>query len=433
MNFKKLIAFILLAATLFSMLAACTTDEPEVTTEATTLPETEPPAPATLVFADNGATDFRVIRSESAQGYYLDTAKAVYQKLKDKLSDDFKLGVDWLSPLDPDPATSHEVLLFSTSRDESAAAMADLAPDSYIIRITDCKVVIVGSTLSACIVALYHFFDFVIPNYTINGKTEFPVGLEIKNEVSAASVNVGVALRAGKTVCADFEILFEYSGKDNFGTAQGAATDGKYVYVAMKKKEGEHETDRIVKIDMATWEIVAESEELPLDHANDMTYDPVNKILIVTNMLNNIVSLIDPEELKITKQKTPAYGSWATGYIDGAGQYVFLAYGTPSGLVITDTDLNPIRSSPLESAPNYIGQGMDADSKFAYVPLSPSTGKSDNIIQIYDLATGEYLGIVSVATKMESESMFHVGDDVYLHFNSSGSKIAKLDFYVRFE
>ena len=201
----------------------------------------------------------------------------------------------------------------------------------------------------------------------------------------------------------------------------------------MKKKEGEHETDRIVKIDMATWEIVAESEELPLDHANDMTYDPVNKILIVTNMLNNIVSFIDPEELKITKQKTPTYGSWATGYIDGAGQYVFLAYGTPSGLVITDTDLNPIRSSPLESAPNYIGQGMDADSKFAYVPLSPSTGKSDNIIQIYDLATGEYLGIVSVATKMESESMFHVGDDVYLHFNSSGSKIAKLDFYVRFE
>ena len=151
MNFKKLIAFILLAATLISMLAACTTDEPEVTTEATTLPETEPPAPATLVFADNGATDFRVIRSESAQGYYLDTAKAVYQKLKDKLSDDFKLGVDWLSPLDPDPATSHEVLLFSTSRDESAAAMADLAPDSYIIRITDCKVVIVGSTPSACI------------------------------------------------------------------------------------------------------------------------------------------------------------------------------------------------------------------------------------------------------------------------------------------
>jgi hypothetical protein len=34
---------------------------------------------------------------------------------------------------------------------------------------------------------------------------------------------------------------------------------------------------------------------------------------------------------------------------------------------------------------------------------------------------------------MESESMFHVGNDIYMHFNNAGSKIAKLEFYIRFE
>ena len=181
---------------------------------------------------------------------------------------------------------------------------------------------------------------------------------------------------------------------------------------------------------MATWDIVAESDELPLDHGNDMTYDPNKGCLVVVNMMNCIVSVIDPETLTIVERAVPNYGSWGIGYIDGTSQYAFLASG---GLTITDKDFNALRSSPLESADGYTGQGMDADSQYAYVPLSPNAGKSNNIIQIYDLSTGEYLGIISVATKMESESIFHVGNDYYINFNASGSKIASLEFYVRFE
>ena len=76
---------------------------------------------------------------------------------------------------------------------------------------------------------------------------------------------------------------------------------------------------------------------------------------------------------------------------------------------------------------------MDADAQFAYVPLSPETGKNENLIFVYDIKTGELLGTVSVDTKMESESMFHVGDKHYMHFNSRGSQIAELEYYVRFE
>ena len=431
----KKIIILLAAAMLLLAFASCgTSNTPAETTAAEGTAElTEPAAPTELVFIENGKTAFTVIRSETAQGYYLDTAAVVNKKLKSQFSPDFKITDDWLNPREPMPENVPELLLFETNREESKQALTDLDIEGYMIRVTDCKIVIGGPSPAACNEALYCFFDRLIHEYTKDGRTAFPIGLEIKEEFKASDFDIGQALREGKELCADFEVIFNYRGKDGFSTAQGAATDGKYAYVVMKKKEDNVETDRVVKIDMETLQIVLESKEMPLDHANDMTYDPIKKRLVVVNMLNNLISIIDPETLELVEQKTPAYGTWGVGYIDGTEQYAFLAYGSPSGLVITDSDFAPIRSSKLADTTGYIGQGMDADAKYAYVPLSPDSGARDNIIQIFDIKTGEYLGKVSVKTSMESESMFHIGDDHYLHFNSQGSKIATLEFYVRFE
>ena len=264
----------------------------------------------------------------------------------------------------------------------------------------------------------------------MDGVVALPVGLEVKAEHESEPLDIRAAIAEGKTIGADFEILFHYHGNGGFSTAQGVATDGTYAYVVMKKSSGSKETDRIVKINMATWEIVKESEELPLDHGNDMTYDPMRNRLVVVNMLNGILTTVDPEALTIVEEVALTFGTWGAGYIDGTEQFALLA---DYGLTITDAAFNVIRTAPLAGAEGYTGQGMDADAQFAYVPLSPNAGKSTNIIQIYDLSTGEYLGIITVGTKMESESMFHVGDEYYIHFNDGGSKIARLEFYVKFE
>lgn len=432
---KKIIIIFMSAMLLTAFTSCAPSDTPAETTavEETEAALTEPAAPTELVFIENGKTEFTVIRSETAQGYYLDTAAMVNKKIKSELCPNMKITDDWTNPREPMPENVPELLLFETKREESKQALADLDVEGYLIRITDCKIVIVGSSPAACNEALYCFFDRLIPEYTKDGRTAFPIGLEIKEEFKASDFDVGQALREGKDVCAHFEVIINYRAKDGFTAAQGAATDGKHAYVVMKKKESGVETDRIVKIDMETLKVVLESKELPLDHANDMTYDPVKKRLVVVNMLNNLISIIDPETLELVEQKKPAYGTWGVGYVDGTEQYAFLAYGTPSGLVITDSDFNPIRSSKLADTTGYVGQGMDADAKYAYVPLSPDSGTRDNIIQVFDIQTGEYLGKISVKTTMESESMFHIGDDLYLHFNSQGSKIATLDFYIRFE
>ena len=431
MTIKRFILVFLIIFSLFS-LVSCKPEDAEADTTAADV-ETEAPEVAKLVFVDNGKTDFKVVRSETATGYYLDTAAAVNKKLKEQVCKNFVITDDWLNPREPAPEGVLELLLFDTNRAETQAALADLDVEGYMIRVTDCKIVLVGTSPAACNEALYCFFDRLIPEYTQDGKVAFPVGLEIKEEFKSEDFDVGQALRDGKTVCADFNVVFNYTARDGFTVSQGAATDGKYAYVVMKKNKSGVETDIVVKVDMSDWSVVLESEEMPLDHANDMTYDPVKKRLVVVNMLDNLVSIIDPETLVLVEQIKPAYGTWGVGYIEGAEQYAFLAYGTPSGLVISDSNFEPIRSSPLADTTGYVGQGMDADAKYAYVPLSPETGTNHNIIQVFDISTGEYIGKITVKTLMESESMFHIGSDFYMNFNSNGSKIATLDFYVRFE
>ena len=435
---KKLIAAFLILTAL-ALLVACaqngagddtTAEDTTAASTTTEAVETDPPEEKKLILVEDGKTDFRVIRAEEATGYALETATIVYRKLGTTLGVDFKFASDFRSPLEPDPTTAHEILLFSTERAESVAALADLNFEGYIIRVTEHKIVIVGSSPAACNEALYCFFDKIIPEHTENGTVVFPVGLEVKAECESAPIDLRAAIAEGKSIGGDFEILFKYTGSGGFSTAQGVATDGTHAYVVMKRKNGNKETGRIVKIDMATWQVVMEGEELPLDHGNDMTYDPTTNRLIVVNMLNGIVSIVDPETLALVEQPALSFGTWGAGYIDGTEQYAFLA---DYGLTITDTAFNVIRSAPLAGAEGYTGQGMDADAQFAYVPLSPNAGKSTNIIQIYDIVTGEYLGIITVGTTMESESMFHVGNEYYIHFNSGGSKIAKIEFYVKFE
>ena len=266
-----------------------------------------------------------------------------------------------------------------------------------------------------------------------NGTYTLPVGLEIKEECENFAINFEEAFASGLKVSAHATEIFNYSGPAGYYKAQGAATDGRYVYTAMKKElSNSVEVDKIVKIDMTTWEVVQESEELPLDHANDMTYDPVKDLLVVTNMKDCKITLIDCDTLTVVETKTPPYGTYGAGYL-GDGKIVFLGYGYPSGIVIaSSTDYTPISSSTLVNATGYTGQGLGNDENYIYVPLSPGAGNNDNIVQIYT-AEGEYLGTAHMALNWESETIFYDGNDLYVQFNKNGSTIAKLEFYIPFQ
>ncbi len=433
---KHLLRSLVMPVLLSLVLTACSA-EPEPPTAATTAaPETEP-APAELVICANGKSDFTIIRKEEDTDYYSTTAAAFRPKLESLLGVSFTISTDWQNRKSPTPPDKHEILVGETNREESLALKDSLPEHGYIIRVTEHKIAVMGSGKAYTTDALYRLCDLLTsPEYNQNGRVALPIGLEIRHEgETEQGLDLAAALKSGAKVMGSIEKVFNYPKKDGFTAAQGAATDGTYVYIIMKQKQDSGtEVDRVVKIDMANWTVVKESETLPLDHANDMTYDPIRKRLIVTNMLDNIISIIDPETLAITETKKLPFGTYSVGFNPSTKRFVFNAYGSLGGIAITDENFN-VLNQPVPrraDAPGYVGQGMDADAEYIYIPLSPDTGTKDNIIQVYD-REGIYLGNVSIPTTHEIETLFNIDGRYYAHFNQSGSTIYTLEFYVKFE
>lgn len=387
-----------------------------------------------LVIADNGTTDFKVIRTDDDIIYYKKAAGYVRNKISEILQAEFAIDTDFENPRNPIPADAHEILVGITTREESISTEQDLPESGYIIRVTEHKVVVLATEKNLLSQAINEFFSNVVqnPEYNKDGRLALPIGLEIKNECSY-SIKVGEEMLNGKTVEADIELLFHQKRPDSNTNSQGAATDGKYVYTIMKRNESGVETGYVVKIDMNTWEAVLTGPVLPLNHANDMTYDSKGNRLVVTNMAGNLITIINPETLEMIEQKNLGYGTYGVAYNEATNRFVFLAYGGRSGIIETDENFNFTRQIVVacDSAAGFTGQGMDCDENYIYVPLSPGDIKK-NKIQVYDWS-GAFLGNVMIEENIEIETVMHVGEEFYANFNNSGSKIFKLDFYVVFE
>ena len=389
-----------------------------------------------LTFFENGTSDFTLVRTDAEEDYYKTTLSALKNRLEAELETDFKIATDWVNPNKPADPSTHELLLGTTVRTESTDAANALTYSGYMIRVTDHKIVIIGSGLAQTTEAVKYFCDVMLRDtkYNKDGRIAFPVGLEIKKEMSdSEQLDVGTALLAGNDVGADMTKLFGRAGKNGFSISQGAATDGEFVYIAMKKNTDGVETDRILKVDMKTWTVVLESEELPLDHANDMAFDTKGNRLVVTHMKDNLISVIDPETLTVKETITLPFVSWGLAYIPSLNRFVFRGSGGGySGIIFTDENFNVVDNPAYAlDESGYTGQGLDADDKYIYIPQSPDTIKN-NRIMVCDLE-GNVCGNIIINSTNEIETTFNFNGKYYANFNQGGTTVYALEFYLKFE
>ena len=122
------------------------------------------------------------------------------------------------------------------------------------------------------------------------------------------------------------------------------------------------------------------------------------------------------------------FGGPAWTYVPELKQYIFLTSGK---IGYTDTRFRMKKTMSRTSTDGYTSQGMDADSNYIYIPLSPGGDHHDNLIHVYSTKTGKFLGEIQILTGMESETIFHVGNQLYVVFNNNGAKIAELSFTVK--
>ncbi len=205
----------------------------------------------------------------------------------------------------------------------------------------------------------------------------------------------------------------------NYHVQQGAATDGEYAYMIM-----ENQVDSLCsiwKVNMQDWTVADTMYGLDLSHGNCMCYNPSRKQLVVANNKPryDTLTFVDTDTLQIAETRQLSHDMYAIAYCESRDQYVVGISGT-FNFAVLDSEFN--------DAAYYFGldtglvkQGVDCDDKYIYFPQN-SKDCTVNQIVVYDWE-GNYINTVKVNSFQEIEDVFHVGDDLYIAFNASGSYV----------
>jgi hypothetical protein len=366
------------------------------------------------IIAD-GTSPYRIVYSATAATVVARDVSGLTKQIKTLT------GVNLPSAADDTDAAQYEILIGATDREESRAAMAQLAAHSYAISRSADKLVVVATDESMLALALYRLESEVLKNTELCGKgyLRFPDGM-VLSETREAALTVREMMGGIHPVVASSEFVLhgeQYSQKIRI--AQGAASDGKYAYFSVRRAGTDGVGGVIYKYDLETKEKVAVSEEIAFGHGNDLTFDTKNNRLIVAHGLkeNHILTMIDPETLTVIESvkikpsgSSISYNPWTDSYAMGEGGKI--------DFMDAEFKLTKNVSRKDYAMQGYVNQGMGSDEHYIYFPLSYED-KTENLIVVFDW-TGKQIRTIELPEEHESESIFVVGDRYYITFYHSG-------------
>ncbi len=209
---------------------------------------------------------------------------------------------------------------------------------------------------------------------------------------------------------------------------QGGCTDGEYAYFC--SLNGYADTCSISKYKIGTWEEVARSYSVKVDHGNDITYNKDKKCLVVCHNSPNrtLVSYVDKNTLEIKETFEIPLEIYSITYNAKTNRYaVGISYSFD--FAILDKNFNVIERIEGVKPKSTTKQGMESDDKYLYFLLS-----SPNAISVYDW-DGNHYGVFETndeAKGYESENIFLHNDDLYIGYNYSFGRVYKTKFEVTY-
>lgn len=239
-------------------------------------------------------------------------------------------------------------------------------------------------------------------------KKEEPVKPEKKTmrELLNANVNFGLTPRK----------IGDVPPQGDCYVAQGAASDGTYVYFVLRNSGDTKAV--ILKYTLDPFKLVATSESFNGGHCNDLTYyDKDNYVVLAHGQSQGkILTMIDASTLKVVKDVNISVGSGAISYDKTLDRYAISQGG--SSLHVALSNFSVQNSYTRTDDTGYTAQGMGSDDSYVYFPMSGST---DNVIVVYDWK-GHYKRQIKLPVALESESMFSIGDRYFVCFYVGGSQ-----------
>lgn len=311
-------------------------------------------------------------------------------------------------------------LIGDTPYDETAKVKEFLPANSYAVQVIGRKIVIIGSDDTLTVKALKEFCDKVLNNperakLTVLPEDSFTVTLD-------KPYSIGNMVADGLTPTADYAEILHSPKQGQYSISQGAASDGTYVYIALRNSDDTGVV--IVKHRLDDGSFVAVSPVLQLGHANDMTYNTEKNLLVVAHgqKQGKILTLVNPDTLEFIEDVNIEKGSGAITYNPVTNSYAISQGG--KSLHMLDADLQYVTSYERTKLSGSTAQGMGSDESYIYFPMS---GSGQNILDTFDW-DGNRICQVILPTPHESESLFYVNGRHFVSFNYDGGTVYEIFF-----
>ncbi len=220
--------------------------------------------------------------------------------------------------------------------------------------------------------------------------------------------------------------FFELTNVGDHSVMQGGCSDGKYMYLILENNK--EKTDIITKVDMSTWEIVKQSEPLPLHHGNGMGYNSKTNELLVSHNTGapKEVSTVDPETLTIKETFSLEYDIYGISYNEKRDCYVIGISGACAFAVLDSdfTELAYYEGNDVKLA----NQSISCDDDYIYVGNSGvATNPGMEVLKIYNWM-GEYQGIFRVDNVSEQEAFIPINGKHYITFyTGNGGRVYEIN------
>lgn len=413
---KFLTLFLALCLLALPILSACKKEEPE-----------EPEEPPTVFTVTDAGTAACTIVYARGTGYRKRMALADNLAAFIKLQTGTKLSV--LSDEEATDSSGYEILIGDTNRAESATARADVSDNcTFAIRVVNNKLAVVAGSDGALTAAI---------DLLTSGAKK--LGYKLKNSTMTFPVTLAYTERAifiSETTHLGW--VCKLADMEGHTVVQGGCTDGTYMYVCMENQAGDYDHSSkhstiICKLELATGNLVAMSEPLKLDHSNDMAYNSKTGELIVVhcgneNGRNRTLSFLDPQTLTLlrTRDGILKRGTYALAYNESRDQYV----AADSGLTVCNASFI-YQKENSSYCDGHTSQGIDCDDDYVYSVLTGDgeDGVDDKCFGYLAISTweGQLVAFCRIPlpsgeeNEIETECIFHVGNDFYVVYNARNS------------
>lgn len=194
---------------------------------------------------------------------------------------------------------------------------------------------------------------------------------------------------------------------------QGGCRDEKYAYYALNSGGDSRESvTRIYKVDLSSFQVVMQSGDMYISHANDIAYDPHNRRLVVSwcDIEPDKVGIVDPDTLTLRETLTIPQRHFSIAYCADRHTYV-AGKSRTYDLALLDDNFEP--HTLLTGVEGFVKQGLECDSELIYFLHS---AKADNTVFVYDWQ-GNLRRRILIPYEAEGENLFITGDRLVCAFN----------------